>query len=211
MVLAGLFALACGAPRTAPPLPAPPPIAPAAADEPEDRPSVVFFDQGDYADAVVEGLAGTAACAECHEAEYQHWLRTPHARALEDAAEPDGSVAVNCRRCHSSLVVSPEADAGRLQLDLQGVGCESCHGPGLAHAESPYPDGSQIIGVRDDCPECNFRSFCQVCHNTEGDPDFKYFNAYRTVRHPETGEDDHHGAIPLEGTGGPACGRHANR
>lgn len=172
---------------------------------------MVFFDSGDYAEAAVDGLAGTAACAGCHEAEYRHWQRTPHARALADAAATDGTVAVSCRRCHASLVLSPEADAVRLGLDLQSVGCEACHGPGLEHAEDPESFSGRITGVRDGCPECNFRGLCLVCHNTEGDPDFKYFAAYRRVRHPETGDDAGEGAIPLAGTGGPACGRDTDK
>lgn len=173
---------------------------------------MVFFDPQDYAGAAVAGLAGTAACAGCHEPEYQHWLRTPHARALLDAAGPGGAAAVSCRRCHASLVVSPEADAERLHLDLRGVGCESCHGPGLDHAGDPESHSGRITGIRDDCPECNFRGLCQVCHNTEGDPDFKYFAAYRRVRHPKPGEQEGAGGeIPLAGTGGPACGRSSNQ
>lgn len=173
---------------------------------------MVFFDPEDYAGAMVEGMAGAEACAQCHETQYSHWLRTPHARALVDATGPEGNAAVSCRRCHASLVVCPEADTERLRLDLQGVGCESCHGPGLAHAEDPESYSGRITGIRDDCSECNFRGLCQVCHNTEGDPDFKYFAAYRRVGHPEPGDPDSgEGDIPLEGTGGPACGRNANQ
>jgi len=177
---------------------------------PEEHPAVVFFDPGEYAGAVVEGWAGSEACAGCHEAEYRHWRRTPHARALDDAAGPDGAAPVNCRRCHASLVVVPEGDRERLALDSRAVGCESCHGPGLAHVADPEGVSGRISGVRDGCRECNFRRLCQVCHNSEGDPDFRYFAAYRLVTHPGPGEGGE-GMIPLTGTGGPACGRPAER
>lgn len=209
VLLTGLLVLACGVPRAAPPATEPLSAVPVV---PAERPNVVFFDSGQYADAAVDGLAGTEVCAQCHETEYRHWQQTPHARAITDAIGPDGTAAASCRRCHASLVVSPEADAGRLRLDLQGVGCESCHGPGRDHAEDPESYSGRISGVRDNCPECNFRGLCQVCHNTEGDPDFKYFAAYRRMRHPEPGEDDGGvGEIPLDGTGGPACRRGANQ
>ncbi len=212
-MLALLLVPACGAPRAAPPASGSPSAVPAAPVTPaptRERPQVVFFDSGEYAAAAVDGLAGTAACAECHEAEYDHWRRTPHARAMADAAGPRGTAEVSCLRCHASLVVVPKEAAERLSLDLQGVGCESCHGPGLAHAGDPESVGL-ISGVRDGCAECNFRSLCQVCHNTEGDPDFKYFAAYRRAGHSQMDEDDDGGDIPLEGTGGPACRRGANQ
>jgi len=179
--------------------------------DPDRPPQVVFFDPEQYAGATVDGWAGSRACAECHEAEYEHWLRTPHARASAAATDEAGEVPLRCRRCHASLLVSPEADRSRLALDLEAVGCESCHGPALAHAEDPQSPVDLISGVRDGCPECNFRSVCQVCHNTEGDPDFRYFAAYRRVTHPGPDDGGDGGEIPFSGAGGPACRRQAGR
>lgn len=176
-----------------------------------ERPQLVFFDPEDYAGATVDGWAGSRACAECHETEFAHWQRTPHARAWAQAENAVDDPPLRCRRCHASLLVSPETDAERLDLDLAGVGCESCHGPAKAHAEDPESPTGRISGVRDGCPECNFRSVCQVCHNTEGDPDFRYFAAYKQVTHPDPDDGGDGEEIPLTGAGGPACRRQATR
>ena len=75
-------------------------------------------------------------CGECHEAEYEVWVETPHARGFdtmhrtESARDILRSMGLRvtkrqeslCMRCHYT-VKAPDLDA------IAGVSCESCHGP----------------------------------------------------------------------------------
>ena len=185
---------ACGgvsAPERRPPAPADPPARTAA--EPGERPQLVFFDSEDYAGATVEGWAGSRACAECHEAEFAHWLRTPHARAWADAKNSMEDPPLRCRRCHASLLVSPETDAERLDLDLAGVGCESCHGPGGEHVPEDAVKRGSIVSLTDKCDSCVILQICGSCHDDANDPRFKFEVEQRI-------DDQRHGTIESAAT-----------
>ncbi len=98
------------------------------------------------------GNLGAQACGVCHERQYQDWLRTPHARAFEVLAPPDRTNP-RCLVCHATGT-APE---------LQGVQCESCHGPGADY----WPDfvmrdkglaravGLRPAGAADTCGRCH--------------------------------------------------------
>lgn len=70
---------------------------------------------------------GTEYCASCHQAEYQSWLTSDHAKAflvLPKEAQTDRA----CLSCHATGVLGPKEGF------LKGVQCESCHGPGQYYA-----------------------------------------------------------------------------
>jgi 2',3'-cyclic-nucleotide 2'-phosphodiesterase (5'-nucleotidase family) len=107
---------------------------------------------------------GSAACASCHAAESAQWETTHHAKAhatLRTAKKDDDP---DCQKCHTvgfgyrTGFATPQATP-----DRWNVGCESCHGPGAAHAasgEGPYGEVSETT--------------CRGCHNAEHSPDFDY-------------------------------------
>lgn len=61
------------------------------------------------------GQPGSEACVECHLAETQSWLQSPHHRQ-----------AVTCETCHGALV-SDHPEAGVMQLNADARICMSCH------------------------------------------------------------------------------------
>jgi len=83
-------------------------------------------------------FVGSESCNECHdhEAEYDEWLTTGHARALVSLQEVGSDRDPECLICHVSGL---EYEGGYINqqetLHLAGVGCENCHGPGSAHVQ----------------------------------------------------------------------------
>ena len=71
--------------------------------------------------AAAEGseYIGARRCKACHRAAYAQWRETPHARAADALLEAERRDP-RCAACHSTSV----------QDGLEGVQCESCHGPG---------------------------------------------------------------------------------
>lgn len=75
--------------------------------------------------------AGLTKCAACHYKQYEDWKTTPHAKTFDYLPKKYRNNA-ECLQCHTSRHGS--ASVGQaLAGDLQGVGCEDCHGPGREH------------------------------------------------------------------------------
>ena len=74
---------------------------------------------------------GLTKCAACHFDQYKDWKSSNHAKAF-DILPVKYRRDAKCLSCHTTgghgggpqAVISPD----------QGVSCESCHGPGSAHA-----------------------------------------------------------------------------
>ncbi len=92
------------------------------------------------------GYIGAAVCGKCHSRkymldQYEKWLSSPHSRAFRTlktskaekiAARSSVPVAYEdekCLKCHTT------ANKKNSKLNTEGVGCESCHGPGSGYAE----------------------------------------------------------------------------
>lgn len=90
-------------------------------------------------------------CRECHEAEFQAWSNTTHAKAsfdpifqvyLQQAEEPG-----ECFACHTT---GYNALTG--QFVLAGVTCEACHGP----YRPEHPQESMLVATSEDlCGSCH--------------------------------------------------------
>jgi hypothetical protein len=118
------------------------------------------------------GLAGSAACAQCHQAQTAFWKSTGHARAYQTLVREKQHFNLDCLPCHvtpgSSLgKVSSEQRQSLLNLpeSLQTVGCESCHGAALAHAGAPDQVRPQRKAGQD---------ICLACHTKERSPGFDF-------------------------------------
>lgn len=116
---------------------------------------------------------GARRCGTCHEAQYRHWEGTAHARAAERLVGMERRDP-RCTGCHSTA-------AGQ---GLDGVQCESCHGPGGDY----WPDFimadrrlAQALGLEDGASA----AICQRCH-THDSPSlvpFDHATALEQVRH----------------------------
>ncbi len=118
-----------------------------------------------------EAYIGSRACFGCHEVAFAVYERTPHAHAWRTLTKRGKACDPGCVGCHSVGYDEPGgycrlADAGI----YQNVGCESCHGPGAAHARAPYQRGrwgerfSRGAGA----------AACTGCHNPEHSDRFNY-------------------------------------
>jgi hypothetical protein len=70
-------------------------------------------------------FVGAAKCKACHLNEHKVWMESKHAKAFE-VLKPEDRTKPECLSCHTTGH-GKTAAAG---ADLNGVQCESCHGPG---------------------------------------------------------------------------------
>lgn len=94
-------------------------------------------------------FVGNERCEGCHEHAAEVWAKTRHAHAFQtlvDATKPfNRQHDPECVVCHTVGFRHPTGyydppDKGSLpkhNAKLENVGCESCHGPGSAHAANP--------------------------------------------------------------------------
>jgi hypothetical protein len=107
---------------------------------------------------------GSESCKDCHdhEAEYDQWLATGHARAFVALQEVGSDRDPECVICHVSGL---EYEGGFVNEQetphLAGVGCENCHGPGSEHVRG---DGKVPMGEP--------KTPCIQCHTPENSGEF---------------------------------------
>jgi nitrate/TMAO reductase-like tetraheme cytochrome c subunit len=114
---------------------------------------------------------GSATCGECHEAEYQNFMKyAKKSKSFESIAIMrkglTGDEEKKCFECHTTGYGKPGGFRSEGETpDLRNAGCEVCHGPGSDHVISE--DAEDIKGrltVKD----------CETCHNSERVEVFKY-------------------------------------
>jgi hypothetical protein len=130
-------------------------------------------------------FVGSAKCGECHKTAFAIWSKTKHAQATQSLAtvNPPRLHDPECLSCHvtgwSPKEFLPYA-SGFLSTSetpqLEGNGCENCHGPGAAHVAA---EGGRDLVSRDQLRaamrltkstvELNL---CINCHDGDNDPHF---------------------------------------
>ncbi len=136
---------------------------------------------------------GVKACASCHKAQARQWRKSAHRQAMK-TLEGEGAQDLReeaerdpeCLGCHATpLQVRAEAEAeaevGIAYRQEEGVGCESCHGPGGAHAADPQH--APIRSLRSRSPECFVEAVCQRCHTENWDPGWDLHERLPLVSH----------------------------
>lgn len=134
------------------------------------------------ADPSFKGLTGFSLCRECHALQSQFWSSTKHAGAYATLQQRRQNFNLDCLPCHITRNPAPEG-AGSSPLEslltlpatLQAVGCEVCHGAGLAHAEAP-DKVKQQRKVKE--------KTCTACHSKDRDPAFDYRQKINKVSCP---------------------------
>ena len=110
------------------------------------------------------GYASATACQQCHEQEYLQWSATRHAFAYETLLKKERYFDAGCVSCHTTGFGYPTGfQIGEQDSTLQGVQCETCHGPGKQHVGNPKK--SNIRSGAD-------MSLCLQCHDTKHSPGF---------------------------------------
>ena len=141
---------------------------------------------------------GTHACAECHRGpmmgyQYSRWRLSPHARAYAALSLPaakeiagemgvadDPQTAPACLSCH---VTGGGAAAPALEgfSPWEGVGCESCHGPGSEYSPEAImrdPVASRKAGLAS--PD---EKTCARCHEKAHGKPFDLGSALAAIEH----------------------------
>ena len=110
------------------------------------------------------GYVSAAACQQCHEQEYLQWSATRHAFAYQTLLKKERYFDTGCVSCHTTGFGYPTGfQIGEQDSALQGVQCETCHGPSKQHVGNPKK--SNIRSGAD-------TALCLQCHDPKHSPGF---------------------------------------
>ncbi|WP_224244366.1 multiheme c-type cytochrome [Hyalangium gracile] len=125
-------------------------------------------------------FVGNGPCQDCHAEAMPVWEHSKHAHGWTTLEEKGKQFHLNCVGCH---VTGYEKPGGVCRLDKvagrEGVGCESCHGPGSLHSEEPTTKNI----VRNPG-----NALCVTCHNPENSPHFDYATYLPRILGPGHGQ-----------------------
>ena len=120
-------------------------------------------------------VAGTERCRDCHQADCQTWEASGHARAWQSLEASGAHVDAYCQQCHTTGFGLPGGFvSARRSAARAAVGCESCHGPSLAHAEDAQRKTALAGQAADQCA---------ICHDRENSPSFAYDEYWPRIEH----------------------------
>ena len=117
---------------------------------------------------------GYGECARCHPDETRSWLETKHADAFKTLVMRSQDYNPECIPCHATgFGFTGGFTMPGETLDMEGVQCEMCHGPGGNHVE----DQSVLLPMEVD------ESVCRQCHTEEKSPQFDFDTYYIPIAH----------------------------
>jgi hypothetical protein len=118
---------------------------------------------------------GSASCAACHQEEFAAWQKSGHAHAWATLEKRGAHVDSACQRCHTTGFGLGGFESRAHTPSYVDVQCESCHGPGAAHAR--HPETKTLLAARDQCAGC---------HDHENSPEFEFAAYWAKIVHGET-------------------------
>lgn len=128
------------------------------------------------------GYVGNDGCRACHAAAFAVWNTSKHAHGYATLTEKGKQYHLDCIGCHVTGFSQP---GGVCRVDKvagrEGIGCESCHGPGSAHVKIP---------VKGNIGRGSAEAVCTRCHDPENSPHFDFARYLPQVLGPG------HGAKP---------------
>jgi hypothetical protein len=167
-----------------------------------ERPKKEVKEKAKKEEAPSHKYVGVKKCAMCHKSkargnQYGQWEGTKHAGAYAalatDAAkeaakkagiEGDPQKSPKCLKCHVTAYGVDESLLGSKYTMEDGVGCESCHGPGGDYVKlSVMKNKEKAIESGLIVPT---EELCATCHSKES-PTFKEFvfkDMYPKIAHP---------------------------
>ena len=135
------------------------------------NPTPLFVDQL-LEQQAKNGYVSATACQRCHQQEYLQWSATRHAFAYQTLLKKERYFEAECVACHTTGFGYPTGfQIGDQNATLEGVQCETCHGPGKQHVGNPKK--SNIRSGAD-------TSLCLQCHDTKHSPGFAEVVALHT-------------------------------
>lgn len=117
------------------------------------------------------GYSGDEFCGTCHESQQATWQLTSHAGAFETLVRHGADSNEECVGCH---VVGFGQKGGyalaKPDVQLEGVGCETCHGRGGPHLSPDHAKGG-------------YEATCTGCHDPKHSLGFEYAAFLPKVSH----------------------------
>jgi hypothetical protein len=117
-------------------------------------------------------VAGVNACRTCHPHECVEWDNTAHAVAWQSLWNRGVHYDAACQRCHTTGYGWEGGFQSVQTVATWNVGCESCHGPSMAHVLNPSIRTPLIADQQ-----------CAECHDADRSPGFNYESAWRRIQH----------------------------
>lgn len=115
---------------------------------------------------------GAQRCRGCHESEYKVWKQSAHAKAFDVLPKNERNNTA-CLQCHSVGTA----------VHVQGVQCESCHGPGRFYSKPEVMVDSTLarsVGLK--VPRGG--RACLTCHKTSPKVrKFHYRSMWKKIAH----------------------------
>jgi peroxiredoxin/nitrate/TMAO reductase-like tetraheme cytochrome c subunit len=119
-----------------------------------------------------DGYSGNAVCGSCHELAHETWSFSSHASAYDTLVRHGSDLDPECIGCHVVGWGKPGGFSGAAETpELEGVGCESCHGRGGPH-QSP-----------DFLKDANYEPACLGCHDTKHSLGFEVASFLPRISH----------------------------
>jgi len=122
---------------------------------------------------------GSSKCKMCHKGDkkgnvFEKWEQSAHAKAFDVLKAKGNEKDPKCLECHVTGFNAGGYKIGDANAaQFEGVGCESCHGPGSAYKSmSVMKDKKKAMENGLIMPT---EDLCKKCHN-EKSPTFKGFN-----------------------------------
>lgn len=150
--------------------------------------------------ASAQNYVGSDKCKTCHNAKnkgemYTKWKASAHAKAFETLgneqskkiAKGDAQKDAKCLKCHTTEAAVPADKLAKSFKKEQGVGCESCHGPGDKHVKARMAAEDDAAVTDAEIVKAPGEKNCQGCHNKESPTfkGFKYAEAVKAIEHKD--------------------------
>lgn len=154
-----------------------------------------------YTEELEHEFIGSKKCSLCHKREnqgsqYSIWQESSHAKAFKALAAPeakelaahlgvgDPQKSGECLKCHSTAYwFSKKKVTEKISVE-EGVGCESCHGPGKDYMKmTTMKDRQKAVDAGLLLPD---EKTCRKCHNETAPnvKEFKYEESWGKIKHP---------------------------
>jgi len=117
-----------------------------------------------------KAYVGRQACEKCHTEAFKKWPLTLHASATKDLSIDHQERNPDCLACHATGLAEP-GGFPQEKVDLSGVQCETCHGPGEGHPQ-------RRLGSAPASAET-----CGKCHGPRDSPMFHLPGFWEAIKH----------------------------
>jgi hypothetical protein len=126
-----------------------------------------FAQDAAKAPAKAPAFVSNKTCAMCHKGAakgeiYEKWLASKHAKAFANLPA-EGKTNPKCFACHTTGAGKTGGydPAAKNAVDLEGVGCESCHGAGSDYKSIHGKDKAKALTLGMVDPT---EATCKACH-----------------------------------------------